>query len=77
MESDGELRVLPQEAFLERLTAEVARLRDQGHGPIISYSRMVFVPLARLCRNIFATEPRAAHARYAFVPAFQDGDPFR
>src|SRR5437868_9530507 len=31
--------------------AEAARLRDLGHGNIVSYSRKVFIPLTRLCRD--------------------------
>jgi FO synthase len=40
-----------------------ARLRDAGHGQIVSFSRKVFIPLTRLCRDIcgyctFAVTPR-------------------
>ncbi len=34
------------------LMPEAARLRDAGHGPLISYSRKVFIPLTRLCRDV-------------------------
>ena len=38
-------------------------LRDQGHGSIVSYSRKVFIPLTRLCRDVchyctYAQAPR-------------------
>jgi FO synthase len=47
---------------LDRLLAEARRLREQGHGRTISYSRKVFIPLTRLCRDTcayctFATTP--------------------
>jgi FO synthase len=56
-------------ASAERLCAEAASLRDAGHGNVVSYSRKVFVPLTRLCRDVchyctFATTPRALPAPY-------------
>jgi FO synthase len=36
---------------LERLLAVAARLRDLGHGDVVTYSRKVFVPLTMLCRD--------------------------
>jgi FO synthase len=43
-------------AGLDRLTpaallAQARSLREAGHGPCVSYSRKVFIPLTRLCRN--------------------------
>ena len=29
-----------------------SRLRDLGHGSLVSYSRKVFIPLTRLCREM-------------------------
>ena len=48
---------------LEDLQSAAARLRDQGHGRLISYSRKVFIPLTQLCRDVchyctFAHPPR-------------------
>ncbi|MFQ6022682.1 MAG: 5-amino-6-(D-ribitylamino)uracil--L-tyrosine 4-hydroxyphenyl transferase CofH, partial [Acidiferrobacterales bacterium] len=48
------------------------RLRDEGHGNVISYSRKVFIPLTRLCRDVchyctFAQPPRAG-ARAFMTP---------
>ncbi len=48
---------------------EAAALRDRGHGERVTYSRKVFIPLTRLCRNTcryctFATVPRALPAPY-------------
>jgi FO synthase len=45
------------------LTAEAARLRDEGFGALITYSRKVFLPLTQLCRDschycTFAKAPR-------------------
>ena len=47
---------------LERLLAVARRLRQAGRGATISYSRKVFIPLTRLCRDrcgycTFATSP--------------------
>ena len=36
---------------LERLCAMAARLRDLGHGDVVTYSRKVFIPLTMLCRD--------------------------
>ncbi len=54
---------------LSRLMADAARLRDQGHGRLISYSRKVFIPLTRLCRDVchyctFAETPHASQPPY-------------
>ena len=56
-------------APLPALMAEAARLRDQGHGNVISYSRKVFIPLTRLCRDTcryctFVRGPRAVASAY-------------
>src|ERR1700736_5397309 len=50
------------------MAAAVAR-RDDGHGRLISYSRKVFIPLTKLCRDVchyctFAERPRRGHAVY-------------
>jgi len=37
---------------LPALMAEARHLREQGHGRLVSYSRKVFIPLTRLCRNV-------------------------
>jgi FO synthase len=47
---------------LPTLMARAAKLRDQRHGGNVSYSRKVFIPLTRLCRDTcryctFATTP--------------------
>lgn len=50
-------------APLAALIAAAARLRDRGHGDLVSYSRKVFIPLTQLCRDVchyctFAHPPR-------------------
>ena len=52
-----------------RLIAGAAALRDAGHPSVMSYSRKVFIPLTRLCRDVchyctFATKPRALERAY-------------
>src|SRR5829696_4866047 len=54
---------------LSELMADAARLRDHGHGRLISYSRKVFIPLTKLCRDVchyctFAETPHAGQAAY-------------
>jgi FO synthase len=61
------LVALPLETLLER----AARLREQGHARLITYSRKVFLPLTQLCRDVchyctFAQTPRRAGR--AFMP---------
>jgi len=55
---------------LESLVARASHLRDEGHGALVSYSRKVFLPLTRLCRDVchyctFAKTPR--HAGQPFM----------
>ena len=59
------LTELPFEALLSR----AVRLRDEGHGQCISYSRKVFIPLTELCRDVchyctFAKAPRKIASPY-------------
>jgi FO synthase len=56
-------------APLATLTAEAARLRDAAHGDVVSYSRKVFIPLTKLCRDVcsyctFAERPREGRGAY-------------
>src|SRR5579875_3859931 len=46
-----------------------AALRDRAHGPLVSYSKKVFIPLTRLCRDVchyctFARPPRPGEPLY-------------
>jgi FO synthase len=54
------------------LTGEAARLRDEGFGALITYSRKVFLPLTQLCRDschycTFAKAPRHLRSPYMTV----------
>jgi FO synthase len=54
---------------LAALMQLAAALRDEGHGPRVSYSRKVFIPLTQLCRDschycTFAHPPRRDAAAY-------------
>jgi FO synthase len=54
---------------LSELMAEAAALSEKGHGRLVSYSRKVFIPLTKLCRDVchyctFAERPRRDRAAY-------------
>ncbi len=56
-------------APLHELMAQAAQKRDDAFGRNISYSRKVFIPLTKLCRDVchyctFAERPKAGHAAY-------------
>ena len=60
---------LADETDLAALMQIAARLRDQGHGDLVSYSRKVFIPLTKLCRDVchyctFAHPPRKGERAY-------------
>lgn len=60
-----EIAALPLTTLMERAAA----LRDAGHDDRISYSKKVFIPLTRLCRDVcsyctFATTPGKVPAPY-------------
>src|ERR1700676_4584757 len=57
------------DAPLAELIAEAAALRDSAHGRLLSYSRKVFIPLTKLCRDVchyctFAQVPRPGKPIY-------------
>jgi FO synthase len=67
--SDNALSVWLEQAPLAQLIGAAGRLRDEGHGRNISYSRKVFIPLTHLCRDVchyctFAERPRAGRSAY-------------
>ena len=67
--TDAALRDLAARQPLGFLLDKASRLRDAGHGRLISYSRKVFIPLTRLCRDVcryctFAHPPREGEAAY-------------
>jgi FO synthase len=54
---------------LASLLPAAARRRDAAHGSIVSYSRKVFIPLTKLCRDVchyctFAQPPRKGERAY-------------
>src|SRR5262249_52290105 len=54
---------------LASLMRAAARRRDAAHGSIVSYSRKVFIPLTKLCRDVchyctFAHPPRQGERAY-------------
>ena len=64
-----EARLLAEEHDLATLVRIAARLRDDSHGDLISYSRKVFIPLTKLCRDVchyctFAHPPRKGERAY-------------
>jgi FO synthase len=67
--SDDVLSIGLEQAPLPELIDAAGRLRDDGHGRHISYSRKVFIPLTHLCRDVchyctFAQRPRAGRSAY-------------
>src|SRR2546423_15072994 len=57
------------DAPLDGLCAEARRLREAGHGVLVTYSPKVFVPLTTLCRAgchycTFARPPRRGERAY-------------
>src|SRR6201997_2531396 len=57
------------DAPLAELITEAAALRDSAHGRLLSYSRKVFIPLTKLCRDVchyctFTQVPRAGKPVY-------------
>src|SRR6202046_4898457 len=69
--SDKALSIQLEQAPLAELIDAAGRLRDEGHGRNLSYSRKVFIPLTHLCRDVchyctFARPPRSGES--AFMP---------
>ena len=50
-EPDYALRLLDGDLPAEALFAEASRLRDEGKGRTVTFSKKVFVPLTTLCRD--------------------------
>ena len=62
---------------LEELMARASAKRDAAHGRLVSYSRKVFIPLTKLCRDVchyctFAERPRAGRPAYLSPEAVLD-----
>jgi FO synthase len=54
---------------IDTLMASATQIRDDGHGRLVSYSRKVFIPLTKLCRDIchyctFAKTPKKIDAPF-------------
>ncbi len=72
MTAPPDLQAAPRDllaAPLDDLLAEARRLREQGHGRVVTYSPKVFIPLTRLCRDVchyctFARPPRRGERAY-------------
>src|ERR1700677_197340 len=67
--SDEALSIRLEQAPLAELIDAAGRLRDEGHGRDLSYSRKVFIPLTHLCRDVchyctFAQPPRSGRSAY-------------
>ncbi|MGH8035502.1 MAG: 7,8-didemethyl-8-hydroxy-5-deazariboflavin synthase CofG, partial [Lysobacterales bacterium] len=68
----SEIFVMAEHKTIQELCALAAVLRDQGYGNTVTYSRKVFIPLTRLCRDVchyctFATTPKHLPAAYLSV----------
>ena len=73
---DGDGVLAPEEAFrltemrdMAPLLRAAAQKRDRAHGDAVSYSRKVFIPLTKLCRDVchyctFAHAPRDDEAAF-------------
>ncbi len=67
--TDTELSTYLHSTPLPELMAAAAAKRDAAYGRLVSYSRKVFIPLTKLCRDVchyctFAEHPRDGHAAY-------------
>ncbi|MCL2713121.1 MAG: 5-amino-6-(D-ribitylamino)uracil--L-tyrosine 4-hydroxyphenyl transferase CofH [Alphaproteobacteria bacterium] len=66
---DRETALALEDQHVAKLQPIAAAFRDQGHGALITYSRKVFIPLTKLCRNVchyctFARAPAKGSAHY-------------
>ena len=67
--SREECFALAEHADLDALMRAAAARRDAAHGAVVTYSRKVFIPLTRLCRDVchyctFAQPPRQGEAAF-------------
>jgi FO synthase len=70
----GDILALTDRLSLSDTCELACDVRDQGHGGIVTYSRKVFIPLTRLCRDFchyctFATSPKHLAAPYMSAEA--------
>ncbi len=69
--------LLADDAELGALIAVAAKLRDDGHGNLITYSKKVFIPLTHLCRDVchyctFAQTPKHVASPYLSIDQVLD-----
>ena len=69
--------LLADDAELGALLDVAARLRDEVHGNLITYSKKVFIPLTHLCRDVchyctFAQTPRHIASAYLSIEEVLD-----
>src|SRR2546430_5872259 len=62
---------------LDELCAEARALREEGNGPLVTYSPKVFIPLTKLCRDVchyctFARPPRRGERAYLSIDEVLD-----
>ncbi len=67
-----QIAVLANWDDLAALMTAAARMRDDHFGPLVTYSRKVFIPLTQLCRDVchyctFAISPREASSLFMSV----------
>ena len=70
--SREEVLAIAARSDLDSLCDTAAQLRDTGHGDLCTYSRKVFLPITRLCRDLchyctFATMPKHLDKAYMTV----------
>ena len=70
--SDSTALELADHTDVETLVEAAGALRDRGHGNVVTYSRKVFVPLTKLCRDVchyctFARTPRHIPQAYMSI----------
>ena len=68
---------LADDVDIDGLLRVAAKLRDEGHGNLVSYSRKVFIPLTHLCRDVchyctFAQTPRHVASPYLSIDQMLD-----
>ena len=69
--------LLADDVDIDGLLGVAARLRDEGHGNLVSYSRKVFIPLTHLCRDVchyctFAQTPKHVASPYLSIDQVLD-----
>ena len=69
--------LLADEVEVDALVGIAGKLRDEGHGNVVSYSRKVFIPLTHLCRDVchyctFAQTPKHVASPYLTIDQVLD-----